>query len=149
MSEPIAPLDELANMAGVPVRGTDNHLGGMLDSGASSHFVKSVKGHIIIDANPQGNVVFGSDLTMQKRVTAKVMYEGIGEALVVQDLKQELISVSKLGDKGLDTLFAENHAYVYNRHTGAISKTATQRNGLYFLDTATPPANLNILDMIQ
>ena len=151
LDTPIIPLNdiELANMAGVPMRGINVDLGGMLDSGASSHFLRSVKGHIIIDANPQGNVVFGSDPNMQKRVVAKVQYEGIGEALVVEDLKQELISVSKLGNHGLDTLFIDRRAYVYQRHTGIVSKTATQKNGLYFIDHATPAANLNILDIIQ
>ena len=52
----------------------------------------------------------------------------------MKDSPFELLSTSYLASQGLDCLFSDAGATVFDRDSGRVVATATLRNGLYFLD---------------
>ena len=105
----------------------------LIDSGATSHFIASAEGTTILGP-AKGSVMFGGNNSMTKQMSLRVHRDGLGKAVVVPGLTQELHSVSKYGSEGMDTLFRRGRAYVFRRDTEEIVQTGTERGGLYYCD---------------
>lgn len=127
----------------------------MLDSGASATIYPELEDHcdvvkvIVLDkVKPANNptIMFGGDENMQKPVTALVHSKLFGAGMIVKGMKQTLISVSKMGDIGLDTLFTRGSCFVYDRRTLQIVHVGSERQGLYYLDDIK--LNATILDVL-
>lgn len=108
------------------------------DSGASATMICSDEGCTKSSSQAGGkNVVFGGfngEPGMAKSILARVHRPDIGDALVVQGLKQELLSVSKLGKYGRDCLFTRGRCYLYDRDSLKVLSTGTEKQGLYYSD---------------
>ena len=63
-------------------------------------------------------------------------------AICVRDSPFELLSTSYLASQGLDCLFTDAGATVFERDTGRVVATATLRHGLYFLDVLDEEVHL-------
>ena len=82
-----------------------------------------------------GFVVLGGNSDMKLPIRGKLHIEGLGEAIVVEGMRQELHSVSKLDEEGYDTLFSNGRAYIFSRANHKVIRTGTMRRGLYFIDS--------------
>jgi hypothetical protein len=63
-------------------------------------------------------------------------------AICVKNSPFELLSTSYLASQGLDCLFTDAGATVFERDSGHVVATATLRNGLYFLDVLDEEVHL-------
>jgi len=63
-------------------------------------------------------------------------------AICVRDSPFELLSTSYLASQGLDCLFTDAGASVFERDSGHVVATASLRNGLYFLDVLDEEVHL-------
>jgi hypothetical protein len=86
-----------------------------------------------------GNVAFGDDSS------AKILGEGVVElgrknvkeknVLLVEDLKHNLLSVSKMCDQGYTLTFDSRKCKIRENNSGILVATATRRpNNIYILD---------------
>ena len=134
------PDKEMANPAqerwGEPQQHAHNATGKVpkiVDSGCTSTFVTSAEGaRITGEAN--GSVVFGGKENLKMPMKYSVWREDTGPAIVVENLPQELHSVSKYGIRGLDTLFCNGMCYIYDRQTLRVKRVAVEKRGLYYID---------------
>ena len=108
----------------------------LIDSGSTSHFVASPKGATIV-GEAKGNVILGGNGAMKMPMTLRIYRPGLGRAVVVPGLSQELHSVSKYGEAGMDTLFTHGRVYIYRRDDHEIVRTGSQHGGLYYADDDT------------
>lgn len=121
----------------------------MLDSGASTSMWKGRPAlSTVTNYKPKGSVVFGGDVQLQKKISLNIDHPIFGAGLVVNDMKQSLLSVSKLGDKGMSTLFTHKRCYIYDHSTLLIMQVGTEIDGLYYLDDSDL-SGTSILDVIR
>jgi hypothetical protein len=109
-----------------------------IDSGCSSHMTVDQDKFISLKRKG-GNVAFGDESY------AKILGEGVVElgrknvkaknVLLVEDLKNNLLSVSKMCDQGYTLTFDSRKCKIRENNSGRLVSTATRRpNNIYILD---------------
>ena len=95
-----------------------------LDSGCSKHMTRDRSKFITLDEKKSGNVTFGNDKLGKIKGKGSVSIDnGRGKAqdvLYVDGLKENLLSVSQMCDKGCEVLF---RAQDYEVRSSTIGKT--------------------------
>ena len=101
-----------------------------IDSGCSSHMIGD-QDKFISWKRKGGNVAFGDDSS------AKILGEGVVElgcknvkeknVLLVEDLKHNLLSVSKMCDQGYTLTFDSRKCKIRENNSGRLVATATRR----------------------
>jgi hypothetical protein len=109
-----------------------------IDSGCSSHMTRDQRKFVSLKKKG-GNVTFGDDSS------TKILGKGIvklgsenvkvGKVLLVEDLKHNLLSVSKMCDQGYTLTFDSRKCKIRENNSGRLVATATRRpNNIYILD---------------
>jgi hypothetical protein len=109
-----------------------------IDSGCSSHMTRNQDKFISLKRKG-GNVAFGDDSSV------KILGEGVVDlgrknvkeknVLLVEDLKHNLLSVSKMCDQGYTLTFDSRKCKIKENNSGRLVATATRRlNNIYILD---------------
>jgi hypothetical protein len=110
----------------------------LIDSGCSSHMTGDQSKFVSLKKKG-GNVAFGDDSS------TKILGKGIvklgsenvkaGKVLLVEDLKHNLLSVSKMCDQGYTLTFDSRKCKIRENNSGRLVATATRRpNNIYILD---------------
>jgi hypothetical protein len=110
----------------------------LIDSGCSSHMTEDQSKFVSLKKKG-GNVAFGDDSS------TKILGKGIvklgsenvkvGKVLLVEDLKHNLLSVSKMCDQGYTLTFDSRKCKIRENNSGRLVATATRRpNNIYILD---------------
>jgi hypothetical protein len=89
--------------------------------------------------NKGGNVTFGDDssTTILGKGIVKIGSENVkvGKVLLVEDLKHNLLSVSKMCDQGYTLMFDSRKCKIKENNSGILVSTATRiSNNIYILD---------------
>jgi hypothetical protein len=109
-----------------------------IDSGFSSHMTGDQREFVSLKKKG-GNVTFGDDSS------TKILGKGIvklgsenvkeGKFLLVEDLKHNLLSVSKMCDQVYTLMFDSRKCKIRKNNSGILVATATRRpNNIYILD---------------
>ena len=95
-----------------------------LDSGCSKHMTRDRIKFITFDEKKTGNVTFGNHISRKIKGKGSVSLDnGRGKAqdvLFVDGLKENLLSVSQMCDKGCEVLFRAQDCEVRSSTTGKI-----------------------------
>jgi hypothetical protein len=87
-----------------------------------------------------GNVAFGDDSSTKilGKGTVKIGSENVkaGKVLLVEDMKHNILSVTKIFDQGYNLMFDSRNCKIRENNSGRLVATATRR-----------PKNIYILDM--
>jgi hypothetical protein len=89
--------------------------------------------------NKGGNVVFGDDSSTKilGKGTVNLGSENVkaGKFLLVEDLKHNILTVSKMCDQGYTLVFDSRKCKIRENNTGKLVATTTRRpNNIYILD---------------
>jgi hypothetical protein len=109
-----------------------------IDSGCSSHMTRDQRKFVILKKKG-GNVAFGDDSSTKilGKGTVKLGSENVkaGKVLLVEYLKHNLLSVSKICDQGYTLMFDSQKCKIRENNSGRLVATATRRpNNIYILD---------------
>ena len=109
-----------------------------IDSGCSSHMTRDQRKFVSLKKKGR-NVAFGNDSSTKilgKR-TLNLGSENVKErnVLLVEDLKNNLLSVSKMCDQGCTLMFDSQRCKIREEGLGRLVATATRRpSNIYILD---------------
>lgn len=120
----------------------------IIDSGATSHMVMEKDNFISLDSQCSSQIAVANNMVISSEGIGDVKLElavnGDSESAVVKDvmfvpsLSNNLLSVSKMTDKGLIVVFDSNNCTVYNESnfniSGNVKATGTKSNGLFIVD---------------
>jgi hypothetical protein len=109
-----------------------------IDSGCSSHMTGDQSKFVSLKKKG-GNVAFGDDSSTKilGKGTVKLGSENVkeGKVLLVEYLKHNLLSVSKICDQGYTLTFDSRKCKIRENNSGRLVATATRRpNNIYILD---------------
>ena len=105
----------------------------IIDSGATSHMISDQTQFINFIEKPSVvNLAGDNKITSRGRGDTK----WLKDVLYVPGLKFELISISKLNQDGMRTVFENNKVYVINKD-GQTVISGFLKNGLYFVDNTS------------
>jgi hypothetical protein len=109
-----------------------------IDSGCSSHMTGDQRKFFILKKKG-GNVAFGNDSSTKilGKGTVNLGSENVkaGKVLLVEDLKHNLLSVSKMCHQGYTLTFDSQKCKIRENNSGRLVATATRRpNNIYILD---------------
>jgi hypothetical protein len=101
-----------------------------IDSGCSSHMTGDQRKFVSLKKRG-GNVAFGDDSSTKilGKGTVKLGSENVkaGKVLLVEDLKHNLLSVSKICDQGYTLTFDFRKCKIRENNSGRLVATATRR----------------------
>jgi hypothetical protein len=110
-----------------------------IDSGCSSHMTRDRRKFVSLKKRG-GNVAFGDDSSTKiiGKETVKIRCENVkeGKVILVEYLKNNLLSVSKICDQGYTLMFDSRKCKIRENNSGRLVTTTTRR-----------PKNICILDM--
>ena len=112
----------------------------IIDSGASSHMINDVSLFKTIDFNIKNKIRLGGEYYLWSEGKGDTEY--LRNALYVPKLKFGLISVSKLDEDGLKSIFGNNRVEIKNKNNETIL-SGFQNKGLYYLDYVNKIKNKN------
>jgi hypothetical protein len=109
-----------------------------IDSGCSSHMTRDQSKFVSLKKRG-GNVAFGDESSTKilGKGTVNLGRENVkeGKVLLVEDLKHNLLSVSKICDQGYTLTFDSQKCKIRENNSGRLVATATRRpNNIYVLD---------------
>jgi hypothetical protein len=110
----------------------------LIESGCSSHMTGDQRKFVILKKKG-GNVAFGDDSSTKILGKGIVKIESenvkVGKLLLVEDLKHNLLNVSKICDQGYTLTFDSRKCKIRENNSGRLVATATRRlNNIYILD---------------
>jgi hypothetical protein len=109
-----------------------------IDSGCSSHMTRDQNKFVSLKKKG-GNVAFGDDSSTKilGKGTVKLGSENVkeGKVLLVEDLKHNILSVSKICDQGYTLMFDSRKCKIKENNSGRLVATETRRpKKIYILD---------------
>jgi hypothetical protein len=109
-----------------------------MDSGCSSHMTGDQR-KVVILKKKGGNVAFGDEsfTKIHGKGIVKLGSENVkaGKVLLVEDMKHNILSVSKICDQGYTLMFDSRKCEIKENNSGRLVSTATRRpNNIYIID---------------
>ena len=137
--------EEMLLMAFVNMEKGDREDTWFLDSGSSNHMCGKKEYFIDFDENFTDTVKLGNNTSMAVigkgniRLQVDGMVQKITGVFYIPELKNNLLSIGQLQEKGLAILFQHNRCKVYHSERGLIMDTKMSDNRMFRLDAVSQP----------
>lgn len=137
--------EELLLMAYTPTSIANNEDIWFLDFGCSNHMCGKKEYFFDFDANFRDSVKLGnnSSLLVKGKGNIRLVMHGIAQIITsvffVPELKNNLLSIGQLQEKGLAILFQHNKCKVYHSEKGLIMDTTMCSNRMFLLNAVSQP----------
>ena len=140
--------EELLLMAYVQEKLTDQDDGWFLDSGCSNHMTGNKSWFIEMDEKFRRTVKLGNGekiMVMGKgiiRLKIEGLTQRIKDVFFIPELKNSLLSIGQLQERGLAIVIKDNCCKIYHPETGLIMQTIMTANRMFILQATMIPQSI-------